>query len=98
MVSFGDVRVDLACRTVDKAGEPVRLTPIEYKLLVYLIGQPGRVVTHAQLLKAVWRPGHTEDAHYVRVYMANVRKKMEADPSRPLHFLTESGVGYRFVV
>ena len=98
VVNFGDVSVDLVHRTVHKAGALVRVTPIEYKLLTHLIGQADRVITHQQLLKAVWGPGHTEDAHYVRVYMANLRKKIETTPSMPVHFLTESGVGYRFVI
>ena len=72
------------------------MTPIEYRLLTHLAGQPGRVITHQQLLKALWGPGHAEDTHYVRVHMANLRKKIEIDPSRPQHVLTEVGVGYRF--
>ena len=64
-------------------GEPLHLTPIEYRLLTHLAAQPDRVITHRQLLKAVWGPGHAEDTHYVRVHMANLRKKIEADPSMP---------------
>ena len=97
MISFGGVQVDLAKRTVEKDGAPLHLTPIEYRLLTCLLGSPGCVLTHRQLLKAVWGPGHTEDAHYVRVYMGALRKKIEADPARPRHILTETGVGYRFV-
>jgi two-component system KDP operon response regulator KdpE len=93
---FGNVVVDLARRVVERDGEPLHLTPIEYRLLTHLVAQPDRVVTHRQLLKAVWGPGHTEDTHYVRVHMANLRKKVEADPSLPKHLLTELGVGYRF--
>ncbi|MBL8535360.1 MAG: winged helix-turn-helix domain-containing protein, partial [Betaproteobacteria bacterium] len=73
------------------------LTPIEYRLLAYLAANPDCVLTHRQILKAVWGPHHVEDSHYVRVFMAQLRKKLEADPSRPRHFVTESGVGYRFV-
>jgi two-component system, OmpR family, KDP operon response regulator KdpE len=95
-VSFGNIQVDLVKRTVERAGEPIHLTPIEYKLLTHLIRQPDRVITHQQLLKAVWGPGHEDDMHYVRVHMANLRKKIEVNPSTPMHVTTESGVGYRF--
>lgn len=96
LISFGDVRVDLVRRVVTRAGEALHLTPIEYKLLTHLASQPDRVVTHAQLLKAVWGPGHLDDLHYVRVHMANLRKKIESQPSMPRHLVTETGVGYRF--
>ena len=97
LIEFGDVRVDLVRRVVERGGEPLHLTPIEYKLLTCLATQPDRVLTHPQLLKAVWGPGHAQDTHYVRVHMANLRKKIEADPSMPRHLLTEAGIGYRFV-
>jgi two-component system KDP operon response regulator KdpE len=96
-LSFGSVNIDLARRTVERDGQPLHLTPIEYKLLTILAGQPDRVVTHQHLLKAVWGPGHAEDTHYVRVHMANLRKKVERDASRPEHLRTEAGIGYRFV-
>jgi two-component system, OmpR family, KDP operon response regulator KdpE len=96
-IAFGDVRIDLVRRVVERAGEALHLTPIEYKLLTHLASQPDRVITHAQLLKAVWGPGHLEDSHYVRVHMANLRKKIEALPSMPRHLITETGIGYRFV-
>jgi two-component system KDP operon response regulator KdpE len=96
LISFGDVRVDLVRRVVTRAGEALHLTPIEYKLLTHLASQPDRVVTHAQLLKEVWGPGHLDDLHYVRVHMANLRKKIESQPSMPRHLVTETGVGYRF--
>jgi len=96
-IAFGDVTVDLLRRVVEREGEPLHLTPIEYKLLTHLASQPDRVITHQQLLKAVWGPGHADDTHYVRVHMANLRKKVEANPSMPAHFLTEAGIGYRFV-
>jgi len=96
-VSFGEVSVDLSRRVVTRADEVLHLTPIEYRLLTHLIGQPERVVTHRQLLRAVWGPGHAEDTHYVRVHVANLRKKIESDPSRPKHLVTEAGVGYRFI-
>jgi two-component system KDP operon response regulator KdpE len=94
---FGDVRIDLVRRRVERGGQAVHFTPIEYKLLTHLTAQPDRVITHQQLLKAVWGPGHTEDIHYVRVHMANVRKKVEHNAAMPRHLITESGVGYRFV-
>ncbi len=97
VVEFGNVRVDLGKRIVEKVGQQVHLTPIEFRLLAYLIANPDSVLTHRQLLKAVWGPSHIEDNHYVRVYMGHVRKKIEDDPTRPKFILTESGVGYRFV-
>jgi two-component system, OmpR family, KDP operon response regulator KdpE len=93
---FGRTTVDLARRVVERDGEPLHLTPIEYRLLTHLAAQPDRVVTHQQLLKAVWGPGHAQDTHYVRVHMANLRKKVEEDASMPRHLLTEAGIGYRF--
>ena len=97
LIVFGDVRVDLARRTAERAGQPLHLTPIEYKLLTHLASQPDRVITHQQLLKTVWGPGHADDTHYVRVHMANLRKKVEDNPSMPRHLRTEAGIGYRFV-
>jgi two-component system KDP operon response regulator KdpE len=97
IIRFGEVCVDLGHRTVERAGQALRLTPIEYRLLTCLAGQPDRVLTHRQLLKAVWGPNHLDDTHYVRVHMANLRKKLEDDPSMPRHLVTESGIGYRFV-
>jgi len=95
---FGGIRVDLARRSVTREGESLHLTPTEYRLLTYLITNPDCVLTHRQLLRAVWGPSHAEDSHYVRVYMGHLRKKIEADASRPRHILTEAGVGYRFVM
>ena len=96
VIAFGDVRVDLAHRTVSRGGNDVHLTPIEYKLLALLIASTGRVLTHRQLLREVWGPEHVHDPHYLRIYLANLRHKLEADPTRPRHFITETGVGYRF--
>lgn len=93
--SVGDLRVDLGRRRVALAGQEVRLTPIEYKLLTMLVHHAGKVLTHRQLLKEVWGPSHVEQAHYLRVYMAQLRRKLEADPTRPRYLLTEPGVGYR---
>lgn len=97
ILQLGEVRIDFARRTAERAGEPIHLTPIEFKLLTHLATQPDRVVTHQQLLKAVWGPGHAEDTHYVRVHMANLRKKLETNASMPRYFCTEAGIGYRFV-
>jgi two-component system KDP operon response regulator KdpE len=98
LIQFGDVVIDLVKRSVVRQGRPVHLTPIEYRLLTYLVSQRDRVITHGQLVKAVWGPGHLEDKHYVRVHMANLRKKVEDNPSMPKHLITEAGVGYRFTI
>jgi two-component system KDP operon response regulator KdpE len=98
IVRFGDVEVDLSLRLVKRAGHEVHLTPIEYRLLAQLITNAGRVLTHQQLLREVWGPGHAEDSHYLRVYMTGLRRKLEANPTLPRHLLTESGVGYRLVL
>jgi len=98
LIQFGDVCIDMTRRIVERNGQPLHLTPIEYRLLTYLATQPNRVVTHRQLLKIVWGPGHVEDTHYVRVHMANLRKKIEVDASMPRHVITEAGIGYRFVL
>lgn len=82
-------------RQVFVGGREVHLTPIEYKLLTTLVRHAGKVVTHQQLLREVWGPAHTDQAHYVRVYMAHLRHKLEAEPARPRYLLTEPGVGYR---
>ena len=92
---FGDVTVDLVARQVTKAGELMRLTPIEYRLLAAMIRDMGKVLTHRQLLRDVWGPGHAEDTHYLRIYMAQLRRKLESDSTKPAHLLTETGVGYR---
>lgn len=92
------IGIDLIHRVVERSGQPLHLTPIEYRFLTYLAAQPNRVVTSQQLLKVVWGPGHSDDIHYVRVHMANLRKKIEVDASMPKHVITEAGVGYRFVI
>ena len=91
---FGDVRVDLTRRTVHRAEAEVHLTPHEYKLLITLIHNAGKVVTHRQLLREVWGPG-AQQTHYLRVYMGQLRQKLEDDPARPRWLATEAGVGYR---
>ena len=97
VLEFGDMRIDRVRRTVERGGENLHVTPIEYRLLTHLAAHPHCVLTHRQLLHAVWGPGHTEDSHYLRVYMAQLRKKIEADPAKPVHLVTETGIGYRFV-
>jgi len=98
IVEFGRIRADFGRRVVLRDGQPLHLTPIEYRLLAYLASNADSVLTHRQLLKNVWGPAHAEDSHYVRVYMTHLRKKIEDDPSQPRHLLTEAGVGYRFVI
>ena len=95
VVEFGNVRVDLAGRVVTRAGMTIHLTALEFRLLSVLARNPGKVITHRQLLRDVWGPSHVEHSHYLRIYMAQLRHKLEADPARPRHLLTETGVGYR---
>lgn len=96
VVAFGDVTVDLAAHAVERAGERVRLTPTEWKVLELLLRNPGRLVTRQTLLTEIWGSEHVTDTGYLRLYLAQLRRKLEADPSRPRHLLTESGMGYRF--
>ena len=94
---FGDIEVDFAKRAVTRAGADLHLTVKEYALLRLLLQHRGKVVTHRQLLRDVWGPGHEEDTHYLRVHMANLRKKLEPSATAPRFLKTESGIGYRFV-
>jgi two-component system KDP operon response regulator KdpE len=93
--TVGGLRVDQIKRQVQVDGRDVHLTPIEYRLLTTLVRHAGRVVSQRHLLKEVWGPAHTEQAHYLRVYMGALRRKLERDPARPRYLLTEPGVGYR---
>lgn len=95
VVQFGDVEIDLTSWVVRKRGEEVHLTPKEFGFLAELAKHPGRVVTHAQMLRAVWGPGHEDDVEYLRVAARGVRRKLEDDPARPSAILNEIGVGYR---
>jgi two-component system KDP operon response regulator KdpE len=95
--SSGELRIDLARRQVFVSEREVRLTPIEYKLLALLVKNAGKVLTHRQLLRQVWGPEYGDENHYVRVYVAQLRRKIEADPTRPRYLRTEPGVGYRLV-
>jgi two-component system KDP operon response regulator KdpE len=97
VLAFGNVHIDPAARTVTRAGQPVHLTPTEYRLLMTLMNHAGRVVTSAQLLREVWGPSHADNAHYVRIYMGHLRQKLEEDSAQPRYILTEPGVGYRFL-
>ncbi len=93
----GDVEIDLIKRLVSRSGEPVHLSPREYDLLAKLAEAGGKVVTHRQLLTAVWGPANAEDVQYLRVFIGHLRQKLEADPASPRYITTEAGVGYRFV-
>ena len=93
--ALDDIRVDLDKRRVLNGGKEVHLTPIEYRLLETLVRHAGKVMTHQQLLREVWGAEHTEDNHYIRIYMAQLRHKLEKDPARPRFLLTETGIGYR---
>jgi two-component system KDP operon response regulator KdpE len=95
ILEVGPLRMDLERREVTVEGRAVKLTPIEWRLLALLASHPGKVLTHAQILREVWGPSASTQPHYVRVYMAELRKKIEADPSRPRLLVTEPGVGYR---
>ena len=94
---LGDIVIDLEQRTARRGDEPVRLTPIEFRLLGCLARHLGMVATHRELLTQVWGPSHAGDTHYLRIYIKQLRDKLEQDPVRPRHFLTEAGVGYRLV-
>jgi len=96
IVSFGDVTVDLAARLVTRAGAPVRLTPTEWRMLDVLMRSHDRLVTRETLLTEVWGPQYTTDTGYLRLYLSQLRKKLEADPAHPRYLLTEAGMGYRF--
>jgi two-component system KDP operon response regulator KdpE len=94
---FGEVTVDFPNRTVTRGDAAVHLTPTEYKLLAALVRNAGKVLTHTQLLREAWGTGYAERSHYLRIYMGHLRQKLEADPARPAHIITETGVGYRLV-
>ena len=95
-IAAGDFQVDLAARAVTVRGQEVHLTPKEYELLIYLIRHAGKVLTHRVLLGAIWGGDYTEQTEYLRVFVGQLRKKIEADPSKPRYILTEPWVGYRF--
>ena len=95
LIHLDDVCIDLATRQVTKNSQPIHLTPIEYRLLTTLLRYPEKVLTHQQLLTEVWGKGHREQEHYLRIFMSNLRQKIETNPARPKFLLTEIGVGYR---
>ncbi len=97
MIDAGELQIDLAARTVKKNKETIKLTATEYKLLSLLAQQDGKVLTHHYLLREVWGPGYINQSQYLRVFIAQLRKKIETDPNRPAYIITESGVGYRFI-
>lgn len=96
VIEFGNIKIDMVRRQVLRGEEEVHLTRLEYKLLVTLIKHAGRVITHRQLLKDVWGQAYTNENHYLRVYMGQLRHKLEDNPARPRYLITEPGVGYRF--
>jgi two-component system KDP operon response regulator KdpE len=97
ILSFGNVKIDFEKRQAQRDGAEIHFTAIEFKLLACLAKHLGMVVTHRQLLQQVWGPPHVEHTHYLRVYMKQLREKLEPDPVRPKYLLTETGVGYRLV-
>jgi two-component system KDP operon response regulator KdpE len=98
VLRLGDAIVDLDRRAATRAGQPLHLTPIEFRLLATLARHLGMVVTHRELLSEVWGPTHANDTHYLRIYAKQLRDKLEADPVRPRYLVTETGVGYRLLV
>jgi two-component system KDP operon response regulator KdpE len=94
---FSDLTIDLARRIVLLLGQEVKLTPTEYEILKYLALHSGRVITHGQLLRAVWGPNYQGETHYLRVYIGQLRRKIEKNPTQPRYIMTEAGVGYRFI-
>lgn len=97
LLNIDNLEIDLSTRTVKKDNQLVKLTSTEYNLLALLVKNEGKVLTHQYLLRAIWGPGYINQSQYLRVFIAQIRKKMEDDPNRPKYLLTESGVGYRFV-
>lgn len=97
VVAFGDVTIDLAGRSATRAGESVRLTPTEWRILELLVRNPGRLVTRETILSDVWGPGHGRDTGYLRLYLSQLRRKLEPSPASPRYLQTEAGMGYRFV-
>ncbi len=96
VIEFGQIIADFSRRLVTREGTEIHLTPLEYRLLTVLVGHPGKVLTQRSLLREIWGPSYIESSHYLRVYVGHLRQKLEIDPTQPKHFLTETGVGYRF--
>ena len=97
LFQFGDISVDFINRVVTKKDEQLHLTPIEFRLLSEMVANSGKVLTQRHLLLQVWGPNYVEHNHYLRIYMGHLRQKLENDPARPIHLLTETGIGYRFM-
>ncbi len=97
VITFGDVRVDLEKQSVELAGEQVHLTPHEFAILRLLAQNPGKLLTHRTILREVWGPAYGAESNYLHVYVSQLRRKLEPDPSSPRHLLTEPGAGYRLV-
>jgi len=97
ILTSNDLQIDLSLRVVKKNNEPIKLTVTEYNLLALLIKNEGKVLTHQYLLRAIWGPSYISQSQYLRVYIAQLRKKIEDDLNKPLHIITESGIGYRFI-
>ena len=97
LFQFGDISVDFINRVVTKKDEQLHLTPIEFRLLSEMVANSGKVLTQRHLLLHVWGPSYVEHNHYLRIYMGHLRQKLENDPTRPIHLLTETGIGYRFM-
>lgn len=98
VIQFGEIMVDRSRRYITRNEEMVHLTPREYHLLTVLLAQPDKVLTQRQLLREVWGAGHSEDGHYLRIYIGRLRQKLEVNPAQPRHLLTETGIGYRFTL
>lgn len=96
--AFGEVTIDFDAKSVRRSGRLVHLTPIEFKLLSIMAANAGRVLTHSELLRQAWGMAYQDRPHYLRIHMAHLRQKLEESPTQPRHFLTETGVGYRFVL
>jgi two-component system KDP operon response regulator KdpE len=97
ILHYGEMTIDFSARTVKKNGEAIKLTATEYNLLALFMNNEGKVLTHYYLLKQIWGAGYVNQSQYLRVFIAQLRKKIEADPNRPVYLVTESGIGYRFV-
>ncbi|WP_330985683.1 MULTISPECIES: two-component system response regulator KdpE [Enterobacterales] len=98
LFNFSEIQVDIANRRIQRGEEEIHLTPIEFRLLAVLLNNHGKVLTQRQLLSQVWGPNAVEHSHYLRIYMGHLRQKLEVDPARPKHLLTETGIGYRFML
>ena len=96
-IACGEISIDLEARTIKKNNELIKLTATEYRLLSLLAKNEGKVLTHQYLLREVWGPGYINQSQYLRVFIAQLRKKIETDANRPEYIITESGIGYRFI-